>query len=157
MTPRSARPRPRDAALHDGEANIPDLNLDGKINATDATTLADNMGTTTTGFTNLADNAQFDAFYLNGNWEKGDHDGNGFINQADADWLAGRYTALNVCAPDRLAYSGTFENFAGSTGINGRWRDGRDRQNALLETSNYTQHGANSLTWTGSGARRHEA
>ena len=100
--------------------NIPDLNLDGKVNATDATTLANNMGTSTTN-TGMATDAQFDAFYMNGNWEKGDHDGNGFINQSDADWLAGRYTALGVTLPDRLAYSGTFENFAGSTGINGRW------------------------------------
>ena len=93
--------------------NIPDLNLDGKVNATDATTLANNMGTSTTN-TGMATDAQFDAFYMNGNWEKGDHDGNGFVNQSDADWLAGRYTALGVTLPDRLAYSGTFENFAGS-------------------------------------------
>jgi hypothetical protein len=131
--------------------NIPDLNLDGKVNAADATALANAMGTSTTSY-NLADDAQFDAFYLNGNWEKGDHDGNGFVNQADADWLAGRYTALGVSLPDRLPFSGTFENFAGSTGINGRWKGGRDRQNALLETGNYTQHGANSLSWTGAGA-----
>ena len=72
--------------------NIPDLNLDGKVDATDATTLANNMGTSTTN-TGMATDAQFDAFYMNGNWEKGDHDGNGFINQSDADWLAGRYTA----------------------------------------------------------------
>ncbi len=131
--------------------NIPDLNLDGKINSADATTLANNMGTATTN-TGMATDAQFDAFYLNGNWEKGDHDGNGFINQSDADWLAGRYTALGVTLPDRLAYSGTFENFAGSTGINGRWKGGRDHQNALLETGNYTQHGTNYMTFSGTGA-----
>jgi len=56
------------------------------VNATDATTLANNMGTSTTN-TGIATAAQFDAYYLNGNWEKGDHDGNGFINQADADWF----------------------------------------------------------------------
>jgi hypothetical protein len=131
--------------------DIPDLNLDGKVNATDATTLANNMGTTTTN-TGMTTDAQFDAFYLAGNWEKGDHDGNGFVNQADADWLASRYTALGVTLPDRLPFSGTFENFAGSTGINGRWKDGHDRQGALLETGNYTQHGVNYLSWTGAGA-----
>ena len=48
--------------------------------------------------------AQFEDFYMSGNWEKGDRDGNGFVNQADADWLAGRFTALGVNMPDRLAY-----------------------------------------------------
>ncbi len=133
------------------QRNIPDLNLDGKVNVTDATTLANNMGTTTTN-TGMATDAQFDAFYLAGNWEKGDHDGNGFVNQADADWLASRYTALGVALPDRLAYSGTFENFSGSAGINGRWKAGRDLSNALFETGNYTQHGANYLAWSGTGA-----
>jgi hypothetical protein len=130
--------------------NIPDLNLDGKVNAADATALANNMGTSTTN-TGMATDAQFDAFYMNGNWEKGDHDGNGFINQSDADWLASRYAALGVALPDRLAYSGTFENFTGSAGINGRWKAGRDHSNALLDTGNYTQQGADYLAWSGTG------
>jgi len=131
--------------------DVPDLNLDGKVNATDATTLANNMGTAWTN-TGIATAAQFDAFYLAGNWEKGDRDGNGFVNQADADWLAGRYTALGVNLPDRLAYSGTFENFQNAIGITGRWRGGRNAQNKLLETGNYTQHGTGFLSWSGTGA-----
>ncbi len=95
--------------------DIPDLNLDGKVNATDATLMANNQGTARTN-TGLATAAQFDAFYLGANWENGDRDGNGFVNQADADWLAGRYTALGVTLPDRLAYSGTFESFSNATG-----------------------------------------
>ena len=49
--------------------DVPDLNLDGKVNATDATTLANNMGTSHTN-TGMTTAAQFDAFYLGGNWEK---------------------------------------------------------------------------------------
>jgi hypothetical protein len=130
--------------------NVPDLNLDGKVNVTDATALANNMGTTTTN-TGTATAAQFDAFYLGGNWEKGDRDGNGFVNQADADWLAGRYTALGVSLPDRLAYQGTFENFQNAIGVVGRWKAGRNAQNNLLETGNYTQHGTGFLSWSGTG------
>lgn len=135
---------------------VPDLNLDGKVNATDATTLANNMGTTRTN-TGMATAAQFDAFYLAANWENGDHDGNGFVNQADADWLSGRYAALGVTLPDRLAYSGTFESFGNSVGLVGRWRAGRDAQNKLEETGNFKQEPINSLWWsgTGAGASRH--
>ena len=131
--------------------NTPDLNLDGKVNATDANTLANFMGTALTN-TGTASAAQFEAFYMAGNWEKGDRDGNGFVNQADADWLSARYTALGVTLPDRLAFSGTFENFSGAAGIAGRWRGGRDRSQVLLETGNYTQHGTNYLSWSGTGA-----
>lgn len=131
--------------------DIPDLNLDGYINASDATTLANNIGTNTTN-TGLTTAAQFDAFYLNGNWEKGDHDGNGFVNQADADWLAGRYTALGVNLPDRLAYSGTFESFGNSTGVNGRWQAARNGSNKLIETGNFKQEAPNYLAWAGTGA-----
>lgn len=130
--------------------NAPDLNLDGKVNATDATTLANSMGMSLTN-TGTATAAQFDAFYLNGNWEKGDRDGNGFVNQADADWLAGRYTALGLTLPDRLAYSGTFENFTNAVGIAGRWQAGRNAQNNLVETGNFTQNGVNYLSWSGAG------
>jgi hypothetical protein len=129
---------------------VPDLNLDGKVNATDATTLANNMGTSWTN-TGMTSAAQFDAFYLAGNWEKGDHDGNGFVNQADADWLAGRYSALGVTIPDRLAYSGTFESFTNAVGTLGRWKAGRNAQNKLIETGNFKQEAANFLTWNGSG------
>jgi hypothetical protein len=130
--------------------NSPDLNLDGKVNATDATTLATNMGMSLTN-TGITTAAQFDAFYLNGNWEKGDRDGNGFVNQADADWLAGRYTALGLTLPDRLSYSGTFESFTNAVGITGRWRAGRNAQNNLVETGNFTQNGNNYLSWSGTG------
>jgi hypothetical protein len=130
--------------------DVPDLNLSGKVDATDATTLANNMGLSLTN-TGMTTAAQFDAFYLNGNWEKGDHDGNGFVNQADADWLAGRYAALGVNLPDRLAYSGTFESFTSSVGLSGRWRAGRNAQNKLLETSNFKQEANNFLTWSGQG------
>ncbi|HEX3599568.1 MAG TPA: glycosyl hydrolase family 18 protein [Lacipirellulaceae bacterium] len=131
--------------------DIPDLNLNGKVDATDATTLANNMGITTTN-TGMATDAAFDAFYMAGDWEKGDHDGNGFVNQTDANWLAARYNGLGVTLPDRLAFTGTFENFAGSTGVNGRWQGIHDRFGALLETSNFTQNGTGTLVWTGSGA-----
>lgn len=131
--------------------DIPDLNLDGKVNATDATTLANKMGTKLLSATGLSTAAQFDAFYLAGNWESGDHDGNAFINQADADWLAGRYTTLGVTLPDRVAYAGTFENFQSSVGIIGRWRAGRNAQNKLVETGNFTQNGSNFLAWSGTG------
>jgi hypothetical protein len=130
--------------------DVPDVNLDGKVNATDATTLANNMGTALTN-TGMTTAAQLDAFYLGGNWEKGDHDGNGFVNQADADWLAGRYAALGVTLPDRLAYAGTFENFSNSMGFLGRWKAGRNAQNKLVETGNFTQNGSNYLTWSGTG------
>lgn len=53
--------------------------------------------------------------------------------------------------PDRLAYTGTFENFAGSTGVTGRWQGGKDRFGVLLETSNFAQNGTGTLAWTGSG------
>ncbi len=131
--------------------NVPDLNLDGKVNATDATALVNQMGTSLTN-TGITTAAQFDAFYLNGNWEKGDRDGNGFVNQADADWLAGRFTTLGVNLPDRLAFSGTFENHSSSVGVNGRWRAGRNALNQLSETGNLTQRGANYLSFTGTGA-----
>jgi hypothetical protein len=130
--------------------NVPDLNLDGKVNAADATALANNMGTSLTN-TGMATAAQFESFYMNGNWEKGDHDGNGFVNQADADWLAGRYTALGVALPDRLAYSGTFENFSGAKGVNGRWKAGRNVANQLVETGNFTQQAAGAMPFSGTG------
>jgi hypothetical protein len=117
---------------------VPDLTLDGKVNAADANALADNMGTATTA-TGMTTQAQFENFYQNGNWERGDRDANGFINQADADWLAGRYAALGVALPDRLAFSGTFEKFAGAVGLAGRWQAGRTRASGLTETGNFTQ------------------
>lgn len=131
--------------------DVPDVNLDGKVNSTDATTLANNMGGSWTN-TGMATAAQMDAFYLAGNWEKGDRDGNGFVNQADADWLSGRYTTLGVNLPDRLPYSGTFENFQNAIGVTGRWRGGRNAQNKLVETGNFAQHAAGFLSWSGTGA-----
>ena len=130
--------------------DVPDMTLDGKVNATDANTLANFMGTALTN-TGTGTAAQFEAFYIGGNWEKGDRDGNGFVNQADADWLAGRYAALGVNLPDRLAYSGTFENHQGAVGIAGRWQAGRNAQNKLVETGNFAQNGANFLSWNGTG------
>jgi hypothetical protein len=132
------------------QRGVPDLNLDGKVNSSDATALANNMGSVLTN-TGMTTAAQFEAFYQGGNWEKGDRDANGFVNQADADWLAGRYAALGVTLPDRLAYSGTFENFAGSLGLSGRWRAGRNAQNKLHETSNFKQEGIGYLAWNGTG------
>jgi hypothetical protein len=129
--------------------NVPDLNLDGKVNAADANALANNMGTVP-GWTGTNTPARFETFYMNGNWEKGDRDGNGFVNQADADWLATRYAALGVNLPDRLAYSGTFENFAGGQGVAGRWEVIRNGGN-LPETGNFTQHGTGFLNFTGGG------
>ncbi|HVT29091.1 MAG TPA: glycosyl hydrolase family 18 protein [Lacipirellulaceae bacterium] len=131
--------------------DIPDLDLDGKVSATDAFKLSDNMGASLAN-TGMATAAQFDAFYLDGNWEKGDHDGNGFVNQADADWLAGRFASLGVNLPDRLAYTGTFEGFPSSLGINGRWTAVRSAQGKLIETGNFKQEVTNYLLWSGTGA-----
>jgi hypothetical protein len=103
------------------------------------------------GWTGTNTPARFDDFYLSGNWEQGDRDGNGFVNQQDADWLASRFTTLGVSIPDRLAYTGTFENFENSRGLTGRWRAKRETSGNLRETGNYTQHGASGLTWSGSG------
>ncbi len=130
---------------------IPDLNLDGKVNAADANALADNMGTVP-GWKGTATAAQFENFYMSGNWEKGDRDGNGFVNQADANWLAARYNALGVTLPDRLAYTGAFEKFNNAHGLSGRWNAGRNLANQLEETGNFTQHNANYLTFAGIGA-----
>jgi hypothetical protein len=130
--------------------DVPDLDLSGKVDATDAAALANNIGSSLTN-TGMTSAAQFDAFYLDGNWEKGDHDGNGFVNQADADWLAGRYAALGVNLPDRLAYSGTYESFSNSLGIAGRWKAGRDRSQKLIETGNFKQEATNFLPWSGTG------
>jgi hypothetical protein len=129
---------------------VPDLNLDGNVNAADANKLADEMGTVP-GWTGTSTAAQFDDFYLSGNWEKGDRDGNGFVNQQDADWLAGRYATLGVNLPDRLAYSGTFENFQDSRRLSGRWRAKRESGGNLRETGNFTQHDTSGLSWSGTG------
>lgn len=132
------------------QRGVPDLNLDGKVDAADANTLANNMGTVP-GWTGTNTAARFDNFYLKGNWEKGDRDGNGFVNQADADWLATRFTALGVNLPDRLAYSGTFENFQNSRGLTGRWNAKRESGGNLRETGNFAQHGAGGIVWNGTG------
>jgi len=132
------------------QRGIPDLNLDAKVDASDANKLADEMGTVP-GWKGTATAAQFDNFYLSGNWEKGDRDGNGFVNQQDADWLADRFTALGVNLPDRLAYSGTFENLQNSRGLTDRWRAKREAGGNLRETGNYAQNGANFLAWSGTG------
>jgi hypothetical protein len=129
---------------------IPDLNLDGKVNAADANTLAANMGTVP-GWTGTNTQARFENFYIRGNWEKGDRDGNGFVNQADANWLAARYAALGVALPDRLAYTGTFEKFTGGVGLNGRWEAVRTVSNQLPETGNYAQLGPGALSFSGVG------
>jgi GH18 family chitinase len=130
---------------------IPDLNLDGQVDAADANALADNMGTVP-GWKGTSTAAQIENFYWSGNWEKGDRDGNGFVNQADANWLAARFTAIGVALPDRLAYSGTFEKFNSAIGLSDRWAAGRNGSNQLEETGNFTQHNANFLTFSGTGA-----
>jgi hypothetical protein len=136
--------------------DIPDLNLDGKVDGNDGYALADKIGSTLTN-TGTATAAQFDAFYLGGNWEKGDHDGNGFVNQADADWLSTRLTALGVNIPDRLPFKGTFDNFPSSLGITGRWKAGRNAQAKLVETGNFKQELSNYMLWSsrGAGGRLH--
>ena len=137
---------------------VPDLNLDGLVNATDAAALADNMGTVP-GWKGTATKEQFENFYMSGNWEKGDRDGNGFVNQQDADWLAGRYAALSVALPDRLAYTGTFERLGDGVGLSGRWQAVRNAANQLPETGNYTQQNSGGLSFVaaGSGAGKHAA
>ncbi len=136
--------------------DTPDLNLDGQLNAADANTLADNMGTVP-GWTGTNTQARFETFYMQGNWEKGDRDGNGFVNQADADWLAARYAALGVALPDRLAYTGTFENFSNAVGLNGRWQAVRGPANQLPETGNFAQHNNLAFSGAGPGASKHSS
>lgn len=136
------------------QRQIPDLNLDGKVNAADANALADNMGTVP-GWTGTNTAARFETFYRRGNWEQGDRDGNGFVNQADANWLAARYAALGVALPDRLAYTGTFENFSDSIGLAGRWRAVRNPQNQLPETGNFAQHNNLAFSGVGPGANKY--
>ncbi|MCO6046776.1 glycosyl hydrolase family 18 protein [Aeoliella sp. ICT_H6.2] len=128
----------------------PDLNLDGLVDQQDANILADHMGSVP-GWTGTNTLARFENFYMRGNWEQGDHDGNGFVRQDDADWLADRFTALGLTLPDRLAYTGTFENFADGRGTTGRWLGGRDTGGALEETGNFTQHTAGYLSYTATG------
>ncbi|WP_442484252.1 glycosyl hydrolase family 18 protein [Aeoliella sp. SH292] len=130
--------------------DVPDLNLDGVVDADDATGLSDRMGTVP-GWTGTNTAARFENFYIRGNWEKGDHDGNGFVRQDDADWLADRFTALGVALPDRLSYTGEFERFTDSRGVAGRWLVGRDSEDKLEETGNFTQHAANYLPFSASG------
>ena len=130
--------------------DVPDLNLDGHVNAMDAETLSDNMGSVP-GWTGTNTAAQLDKFYLQGNWSQGDHNGNGFVNQADADWLAGRFGALGVNLPDRLAFTGTFENLQDGLGLAGRWRVPLIGGVDLPETGNFAQHAAGVLTFSGSG------
>ncbi|MCA9230766.1 MAG: glycoside hydrolase family 18 protein [Planctomycetales bacterium] len=130
--------------------DIPDLNLDGKVDAADADALADNMGSSP-GSANLNTAAGFDQFYLQSNWEQGDHDGSGFVNQADADWLADRFATLGVNLSDRLAYNGTFENFQNGPGLVGRWQVPLNG-GSLPETSNFAQHGSGQFGFAGSGA-----
>ncbi|WP_428304960.1 glycosyl hydrolase family 18 protein [Lacipirellula sp.] len=127
----------------------PDLNLDGKVDAADANALADNMGTFSIA-TGTAAGAQIEAFYWNGNWEKGDRDGNGYVNQADATWLAGRYAALGVALPDRLAFTGEFEKLNASVGLSGRWKSGATRA-GFEETGNFRQQNPGNLPFAGTG------
>lgn len=129
---------------------VPDLNLDGRVDAADAHILADNMGSIL-GSTGTNTAAQLDNFYLHGNWEAGDHNGNGFVRQADADWLAGRFAALGVDLPNRLAYTGEFEAFGDSRGLSGRWRAWREAAGNLRETGNFTQHPPGHFSWSGMG------
>lgn len=130
---------------------VPDLNLDGRVDAADANALADNMGTVP-GWKGTATAAQFENFYWSGNWEKGDRDGNGFVNQLDADWLADRYAALEVVLPDRLPYTGSFEKLQHGQGLSGRWQAARAGSGKLLETGNFAQHNAGFLSFAGVGA-----
>jgi hypothetical protein len=130
--------------------DVPDLTLDGKVSAADAIALANNMGSVP-GWTGTNTPARFDDFYLSGNWEKGDRDGNGFVNQPDADWLAARFAALDVALPDRLAYTGSFERFSDSRGLSARWQAVRNGSGQLPETGNFTQHNAGFLPFSGSG------
>jgi hypothetical protein len=132
------------------QRGVPDLNLDGRVNSVDAETLSNNMGTVhvKTGTTTAA---QFEDFYIRGNWERGDRDGNGYVNQQDADWLAARFGALGVSLPDRLAYTGTFDTFQDSIGLTGRWQAVRNGLGQLPETGNYTQHPISYLPFAGSG------
>jgi hypothetical protein len=130
--------------------DIPDLDLNGKVDAADANALADNMGSVP-GWTGTNTAARFENFYMRGNWEQGDRDGNGFVNQADADWLATRFATLGVTLPDRLAYTGTFEKLGVAMGHNGRWQAERNGANQLVETGNFNQRTPGYLAFSASG------
>jgi hypothetical protein len=130
---------------------IPDLDLNGKVDAADANALADNMGSVP-GWTGTNTPARMETFYMRGNWEKGDRDGNGFVNQADADWLAARFTTLGVVIPDRLPYTGTFEKLGTTMGLNGRWQAERNGANQLVETGNFMQRDPGYLSFAANGA-----
>jgi hypothetical protein len=93
-----------------------------------------------------------ETFYMRGNWEQGDRDGNGFVNQADADWLSARFTTLGVTLPDRLAFTGTFEKLGVSMGLNGRWQAERNVSNQLVETGNFNQRDPGYLAFAANGA-----
>lgn len=129
---------------------IPDLDLNGKVDAADANALADNMGSVP-GWTGTNTAARIEEFYMRGNWERGDRDGNGFVNQADADWLAMRFATLGVTLPDRLAYTGTFEKLGTTMGLNGRWRAERNGAHQLVETGNFNQHAPGYLSFAAHG------
>ena len=131
--------------------DIPDLDLNGKVDAADANALADNMGSVP-GWTGTNTAARMETFYMRGNWERGDRDGNGFVNQADADWLAARFATLGVTLPDRLAYSGTFEKLGATLGLNGRWQAERNGANQLVETGNFNQRDPGYLSFAAVGA-----
>lgn len=135
---------------------IPDLDLDGVVDAADANALADQMGTVP-GWTGTNTAARFENYYMSGNWELGDHEGNGFVSQADADWLAARFAALDVALPDRLAYTGTFETFSDGLGLVGRWQAERDDSLNLIKTGNFKQHAPGFLAFaaTGIGGDKH--
>jgi hypothetical protein len=138
--------------------NIPDMNLDGRLNTADADILATNMGALLVE-TGTSTPAQFDDFYIRSNWENGDRDGSGVVDQQDSNWLAGRFAALGVNLPDRLAYTGSFDNFQDGRGTVGRWQAVRNELNQLPETGNFQQHGAGYLTFSarGVGATRHSS
>jgi GH18 family chitinase len=129
---------------------IPDLDLNGEVDAADANALADNMGSVP-GWTGTNTPARMETFYMRGNWEQGDRDGNGFVNHADADWLAGRFATLGVALPDRLAFTGTFEKLGDTMGLNGRWQAQRNGSNQLVETGNFNQRDPGYLSFSASG------
>ena len=118
---------------------MPDLNLDGKVNAADANALADNMGTVP-GWTGTTTAAQFESVLHERQLGEG-RPRRQRLRQSGRRRLAGRpLCALGVALPDRLAYTGTFEKFTSRWASTAAGRRSATAANQLPETGNYTQH-----------------
>ena len=131
--------------------NAPDLNLDGKVNATDATTLANNMGTS------LHEHGHGDGGpvrrVLSGRQLGKGRPRRQRLRQPGRCRLAGRavHGARRQPARSPGVSAGRSKTSRTPWGSPGRWKAGRNAQNNLVETGNFTQDGTNFLSWSGTG------